>query len=222
MTADETTKPPTGQTTGQGARTRKSPSDGTGQGSARPRIEGAREQEILRATRDVLGEVGYDRLTMDAVAARASASKASLYRHYETKAALVLDALRATQPRPVAADTGNLRNDLLLTYGASPGYADQLHLAVLAGVISPIAHDPEFAAAFQRHIIATMVDQAAEIYRRAQARGEARDDLDLEVLAPALASMLLQRQTLRAEPPDPAFIERVVDGLIMPAVAVRV
>lgn len=192
----------------------------SGRASAvRPRIRGVREHEILTATRDLLGEVGYDRLTMDAVADRASASKATLYRHFQTKATLVLEALAATQPQPVSADTGNLRDDLILTYGASPGYADQLHLSVLAGVTSAVARDPGFAAAFQRTIVATMIDGTVEIYQRAQARGEIRDDLDLEVLAPALASMLLQRQMLRAEPPDPSFIERVVDCLIMPAVA---
>jgi AcrR family transcriptional regulator len=196
---------------------RRFPTAETAEGT-RPRIEGVREQEILTATRDVLADVGYDRLTMDAVAARASASKASLYRHYQTKATLVLEALRATQPQPVAADTGNLRDDLILTYGASPGYADQFHLAVLAGVTTAIARDPDFATAFQRTILATMTDQATEIYRRACARGETRGDIDLEVLPPALASMLLQRQLLRAEPPDLAFIERVVDGLILPAV----
>ena len=210
MTVD---KPTTGTPRNPG-----SPTSGSTDGT-RPRIEGVREHEILTATRDVLSEVGYDRLTMDAVAIRASTSKASLYRHYQTKAGLVLEALRATRPQPLAADTGRLRDDLLLTYGASPGYADQLHLAVIAGVTTAIAHDPDFATAFQRTVLATMVDQAAEIYRRARARGETREDLDLEVLAPALATMLLQRQMLRAEPPDLAFVERVVDGLILPAVA---
>ena len=46
----------------------------------RPRVEGDREQEIFDAALEVLGEVGYDRLTMDAIAQRAKASKATLYR----------------------------------------------------------------------------------------------------------------------------------------------
>ena len=53
----------------------------------RPRVEGDREQEILDAALEVLGEVGYDRLTMDAVAQRAKASKATLYRRWNSKAA---------------------------------------------------------------------------------------------------------------------------------------
>ena len=54
--------------------------------STRPRVEGDREDEILDATLTLLFEVGYDRLTIDAVARRARASKATLYRRWDTKA----------------------------------------------------------------------------------------------------------------------------------------
>ena len=60
---------------------------------ARPRVEGDREREILEATLEVLVEVGYDRLTLDAVAAAAKASKATLYRRWNGKASLVVEAL---------------------------------------------------------------------------------------------------------------------------------
>ena len=59
----------------------------------RPRVEGVRETEILEATLEVLSDVGYDRLTMDAVALRAKASKATLYRRWNGKVSLVIDAL---------------------------------------------------------------------------------------------------------------------------------
>ena len=72
--------------------------------ATRPRVEGDREQEILDATLDVLADVGYDRLTMDAVAQRARASKATLYRRWNGKARLVVDAL-LSQKAPVTAPT---------------------------------------------------------------------------------------------------------------------
>ena len=59
----------------------------------RPRVEGERESEILDAALDLLARVGYDRMTMDAVAAEAKASKATLYRRWSTKSALVVDAI---------------------------------------------------------------------------------------------------------------------------------
>ena len=77
----------------------------------RPRVEGDREQEILDATLEVLAEVGYDRLTMDAVAAKAKASKATLYRRWTNKVSLVDRRARSTSrartrsptPAPCAA-----------------------------------------------------------------------------------------------------------------------
>src|SRR5215212_6647530 len=67
--------------------------------TTRPRIEGEREAQILDAALELLREVGYDRLTMDAVASAAHASKASLYRRWGSKAQLVVDSLSR-------ADTG--------------------------------------------------------------------------------------------------------------------
>ena len=83
----------------------------------RPRVEGDREQEILGATLEILVEAGYDRLTMDAVATRARASKATLYRRWNGKATLVIDALMS-QKAPLVApvDTGSLRGDLLAMF----------------------------------------------------------------------------------------------------------
>ena len=71
----------------------------------RPRVEGDRELEILDATLEVLADVGYDRLTMDAVAARAKASKATLYRRWNDKASLVVDALLVGQAHRRAVPT---------------------------------------------------------------------------------------------------------------------
>ena len=71
----------------------------------RPRIEGDREQEVLAATLDVLADVGYDRLTMDAVATQARASKATLYRRWNDKVSLVIDALLSQKGQPEAPDT---------------------------------------------------------------------------------------------------------------------
>ena len=85
----------------------------------RPRVEGVREAEILAATMEVLADVGYDRLTMDAVAQRAKASKATLYRRWNGKVSLVIDALHHHHQHdspPVIVDTGSLRGDLIESF----------------------------------------------------------------------------------------------------------
>ena len=102
----------------------------------RPRVEGEREDEILDATLELLIEVGYDRLTMDAVAKRSRASKATLYRRWETKASLVDRRAAARQGRPArrAPDTGTLRGDLLAAFCGPKGPAGHAGTRALGAV----------------------------------------------------------------------------------------
>lgn len=186
--------------------------------ATRPRVEGDREQEVLDATLEVLADAGYDRLTMDAVATAARASKATLYRRWSTKSALVIDALKSQKAAHGPVDTGNLRDDLLATYCGMGGQADQAQIAILASVITAIARDEDFAEAFRRDFIGPKSAISAGIFARAQARGELRDDVDLDVIAPALPGIALHRQFLLGESPDVDFITRVIDQIILPAV----
>src|SRR5689334_12340401 len=145
----------------------------------RPRVEGEREDEILDATVELLIELGYDRLTMDAVAKRARASKATLYRRWESKASLVVEALiRAKQsPHIDDHDTGSLRGDLLSTFCGHEGINESA-TQVMGSVITALSTDPEFAEAFREKFIAPKVAVTTAIYDRAQQRGEISQDLD--------------------------------------------
>jgi AcrR family transcriptional regulator len=185
----------------------------------RPRVEGEREDEILEACVELILEVGYDRLTMDAVAKRARASKATLYRRWESKASLVVDAMAKAKSAPhvVVHDHGDLRSDLLGTFCGNEGL-NKTSTGLLGAVITAVGTDPEFAALFRDKFIAPKIEITNAIYRRAQERGEIGDDLDLEVIGPALAGILLHRMFILGMPPDDETITRVVDHVILPAV----
>lgn len=187
--------------------------------STRPRVEGEREDEILDACVELLIEAGYDRLTMDAVAKKAHASKATLYRRWESKASLVVEALiRAKQsPNIRNHDTGTLRGDLLSTYCGTEGFNESA-TQVMGSVITALSTDREFADLFREKFIAPKIAISKQIYARAQARGEISTDIDLELIVPALAGILLHRTFILGVPPDDATIERVVDHVILPAV----
>ena len=186
----------------------------------RPRVEGEREDEILDATLALLIEVGYDRLTMDAVAKRSRASKATLYRRWETKASLAIDALMRAKgaPQVELPDTGSLRGDLIAVFCGPTGPAGHAGTRALGAVVTALSSDPEFAAEFRQRFIAPKVAVSTEIYQRAQARGEIRDDVDLEVIAPAMAGILLHRAFVMGLPTDDSVVERVVDHVVLPAV----
>ncbi|MCW2843049.1 MAG: transcriptional regulator, TetR family [Nocardioides sp.] len=186
-------------------------------GVARPRVEGDRELEILEATLEVLGDVGYDRLTMDAVATRAKASKATLYRRWNGKVSLVIEALLSVKAPTALPDTGSLREDLIASFCGLGGLTDQKSVDTFASVLTAITRDPDFAAAFRREVIGPKAQMSHVIFERAQARGEIPVGVDLELLAPALAGIVLHRLYLMGEMPSEALITRVIDQIILPA-----
>ena len=185
----------------------------------RPRVEGAREDEILDATLALLIEVGYDRLTMDAVAKRSRASKATLYRRWETKASLVIDALLRAKgaPHVELPDTGTLRGDLLAAFCGPKGPAGHAGTRALGAVVTAMGRDPEFAEVYRRDFIGPKVESSRAIYERARERGEVHPDADLSVLAPALAGIVLHRAFLLGEDVTPDLVGRVLDEVVLPA-----
>ena len=188
------------------------------QAMTRPRVEGDREEEILDAAVELLLEVGYDRLTMDAVAKKARASKATLYRRWESKPSLVIEALvRAKDaPHPEDHDTGNLRDDLLATFCGHEGMSEE-NTQIMGAVITAVSTDLEFAQLFRDRFIGPKLELSERIYARAIERGEISADVDLEIIGPALAGILMHRTFLLGIPPDEATIARAIDHVIMPA-----
>ena len=185
---------------------------------SRPRVEGERELEIFEAALLVLNEVGYDLLTMDAVATRAKASKATLYRRWKGKPELVVAAIMSYKGEAVVPDTGTLRGDLLEAYcGGSGGPDDPLAHSVLSAVVTAMGRDPEFAEVYRRDFIGPKIAVSRAIYERARGRGEVHPDADLSVLAPSLAGIVLHRAFLLGEHVTPELVGRVLDHVILPA-----
>jgi AcrR family transcriptional regulator len=189
---------------------------------ARPRVEGPREAEILEAALTVLGEVGYDRLTMDAVAQKAKASKATLYRRWNGKVQLVIDAMQHDHVADegtdqAAVDTGTLRGDLIASFCGPGGLTDKPQVAAFGAILTAIARDAEFAEAFRSQVLAPKLARATALFVRAKERGELQADVDIELLAPALAGIVLHRFFLMGQPPTQELVTRVIDQIILPA-----
>jgi AcrR family transcriptional regulator len=190
--------------------------------AVRPRVEGDREQEILDAALEVLADVGYDRLTMDAVAHRAKASKATLYRRWTSKAKLVVEALARTKSVPLVPDTGELRSDLLTAFCGMGGLTEHETTATLGAVMTAVSTDREFAREFRAQVVEPKASVSRQIFERARERGELRDDLDLDIVVPALAGIVLHQVFIFGEQPDAQLIQRAVDQIILPAVRPQV
>jgi AcrR family transcriptional regulator len=184
-----------------------------------------RDPEILEAALDVLAEVGYDRMTMDMVAARAKAGKATVYRRWPSKADLVVEAvacMKKVDADPAKLpDTGTLRGDLIAMMKPHTIVDAEKKLQVMAGLVSMLAQSPEFADAVKEAIVEPRASVNRLFLQRAVDRGEIPADTDIEQLAILAPSMAAYRVLVLREPVDRAFLLRVLDEILLPAVGIR-
>jgi AcrR family transcriptional regulator len=187
---------------------------------AEPGGRGAtRETAILQATLELLVESGYDQLTIDAVAARARCSKATIYRRWPGKAALVLTAVRrhAGQSAMAVPDTGSLRSDLLAALQAMRSSLSGQDAALILGLLVAMHRDPELADVVRQQVLLAK----REVFDAAIARAVARNDVppttDSALLAEISSAVLFSRLLVTGEPLDDAFAQHLVDAVLLPA-----
>ncbi|MFI1993729.1 TetR/AcrR family transcriptional regulator [Actinoplanes sp. NPDC020271] len=179
-----------------------------------------RDEAILEAALDVLAEVGYAGMTMNAVAARARAGKATFYRRWPSKSELVLEAVAQLQRRQgglVPADTGSLRGDLLALFRpTSPADAER-QFAVMAGLASMLSQDLGLADAANNAIVEPWTEANRVLLRRAIGRGEVDPAADVDTLASVLPSMAAYRAIIQRKPFDREFLASIIDRVLLPA-----
>ena len=185
----------------------------------RPRVAGEREGEILDAAFAELLQVGYDRLTFDSVARAARASKATLYRRWETKSALVVDAVLRHKGAALATvpDEGSLRADLLALVAPKAGRRAHGETRAVAAVFTALLTDPEFASEFRSRFVDARRAIGEAVVERARARGEVTTDVDGGLLTASLAGIVLHRAFVLGETVDQTVLEQIVDSIILPA-----
>ena len=194
----------------------------------RPRLgrkrDHTRDPEILDAALDVLAETGYDGMTIDMVAARAKAGKATLYRRWASKSELVLDAVACMKVSDVdltsPPDTGTLRGDLVALVKSPTIRESERKLKVMAGIVSMIARDPELASAAQEALVEPRARANRIIFQRAIDRGEIPGDVDIEKLCLIGPAMVAYRTLMLRKPIDRDFIISIIDGVILPALGI--
>ncbi len=183
-----------------------------------PRAE-AREQAILDAALELLREVGYDRLSMDALAERAHAGKATIYRHWSGKAQVVTAALRQMKggqtlgPFP---DTGSIRGDLLAALDLICCAATDADAAIIAGVVAAMRTDPELAGLVRAQVLDSKSGEFDVIIERAVERGDLKDAESGGLVGELISALMLSRLVVRNEEIDEAFRIHVVDDVVLP------
>ena len=181
-----------------------------------------REQAILAAVIALLGEQGYEGMTMDAVAARAHSSKATIYKRWPGKPDLVRAAVDnyAAGRLTAGTDTGSLRGDLLAVMGAMAGHLTPEFLAMMSGLVHAMRADSELAAVLWPRLgVGHAV--ALPIISRAVERGElpAGAERDLAGLAHEVIEAHVLRRAAEGGPFSAEFAGHVVDDLVIPVLA---
>ncbi len=184
---------------------------------ARPRRRSQRaETAILEATLSLLGEVGFSGLSIDGIAARAGVGKATIYRHWEGKAHVVIDAFRRAVPPMAEPDTGNLRDDLCEVLGlVAHGLAHSPLARILPSMVEAAERDPELQRLYgefgaERRAVLT------RILERGRARGELASGFDTDLAIDMLMGPIFGRRLVARRPLSRAFAVQLVDAL-MPA-----
>src|ERR1700722_17387850 len=149
-----------------------------------------REQAILDAALSLVMEVGYDRLSMDALAERAHAGKATIYRHWSGKAEVVVEAIRRRKCDAAvpAQQTGSLRGDLVATLDCMNASMSTEDSALLVGVLSAMHKDKELADLMRSQVIDARKDILDDILVRAVASGELTAGTDAGVVNEVLSA----------------------------------
>ena len=186
----------------------------------RPRDESS-GPNILEATLDVVAEVGLAGFTVDAVAQRAGVGKATIYRRWSSKEAMLLEAwLSCVAPIP-EPDTGTLRSDLAVMFNAvNHGRPDDVMRRIFPQMIAASKVDPETYVAYQA-FVEERRRPLQTVLARARRRGELPADCDLGLVHDLVVAPLVYRWLVSDGDVGPDVVERVVDIVLAGVRAAR-
>ncbi|MEU3613950.1 TetR/AcrR family transcriptional regulator [Streptomyces sp. NPDC006872] len=190
----------------------------------RSRITPEREAELYEAVLELLREVGYDALTMDAIAARTRSSKATLYRQWGGKAELVAKAVRHDKPGGSAdlVDTGSVRGDLHALTMRSDDCKMEQNSALMRGLAMAVHGNPDLLKAFREHLVEPEMAEFRRVMQRAIDRGEIRADNPALTFVPhMMIGAFAARTMLDEQPPTQAFLLSYIDAVVLPALCAR-
>ena len=185
--------------------------------SARPepradRRSSSAHDAILAAAQRLVRRHGYNRVTIEAIAAAAGAGKQTIYRWWPSKAALYLELYEGlVAERKLQFDTGSVAGDLRFLFRrlfriltATPARA------ILTGLIAETQSDPEVARALVAHLVRGRRHLIRAVFERGQARGEIREKADIDFAVDTISGSVWFRLLLGHQPLDNRFADKLV------------
>ncbi|MEM8675362.1 MAG: TetR/AcrR family transcriptional regulator [Cyanobacteria bacterium P01_G01_bin.67] len=149
-------------------------------------------QAILKATLELLGEVGFESMSMEAISTHAGVGKATIYRRYKGKAELVADAIESIRQDVVIPNTGNLWSDLdELIENAARITLTPLGRQTVAIIISSASSNSQFAQIYWTKYLLPRREAFAIVIERAKTRKEIQTDIDSDLVFDSMSGIML-------------------------------
>jgi len=175
-------------------------------------------QAVLEATRELISEVGYAKISIEGIAARAGVGKQTIYRWWRSKGAVVFDSFLALSEGAdgmALPDTGDIEADLKAVMRATAAeFADPAFEAPIRALNLEIAGDPELAALYREKLAAPVDEAKKDRLRSAVRAGQIAADADLDLALELLYAPLYQRWMLRTGPITQEYADALVDHLL--------
>lgn len=202
---------------GSGGSDRSGGSDGHGSDGRSRRRGEELYAAIFEATIAELTEVGYARLAMERVAARAGAGKMSLYKRWPNRAALVVAALRHQRGEPEPdPDTGDLREDVLALLRRGAASLNGVFGEAARGLMAETLTDPAQTAAIRANMFTSRDRIMREILERAVARGDIRAEAITAQTIGVAPALVDHHFLIHGTPIPDEVLTGIVDGVLLP------
>lgn len=186
----------------------------TGRAPGRPRSREA-HGAILSASIELIRENGYDALTMEAIAARAGVGKATVYRRWKSREALVVEAIGRIVAAVPDPDTGSVEDDLMRLMRATLAmYADPATAALLSGLVAAMARSEPIARAVRAGFVGMRRAAMRRALEHGMARGELRAGMDVELAVDLLSGPMLFRFLITGGTVDEALAHGTVQAVL--------
>ncbi|MEH2461416.1 TetR/AcrR family transcriptional regulator [Nostoc sp.] len=180
------------------------------------------DQAILQATLDLLAEVGYESMSIEAIASRAGVGKTTIYRRYTSKEELVADAIESLRDDLAIPDTGSFWGDMdILINNAAKKIDSPLGRQTLALIISTASNNPQFAEVYWTKYTKLRREAFSKILERAKSRGEIHKDADVDLIIDLVSGSLYYALIFKpTTEPVEAYMRRTMN-LLMKGVGSR-
>src|ERR1700728_830102 len=173
----------------------------------RPRSEQSRVA-ILRSTLKLLADKGFSDLTIESVAEHAGVGKATVYRWWPDKAALIADAFaRSTKRNLHFPDTGSVRTDMSQQMRQLIKVFRSRRGRIVSAILAAGQTDRNVIAAFRERFMMPRRREAYATLRRGIQRGQLRKNIDMDLLLDSLYGPIYMRFLIRHDSLTADFVE---------------